>query len=259
VAPVLKTATILRGNKGQKRMALAVAGTTDKNHKRNEAARKRIAYALRLINLEENPNALKAWRLKNNKAGAIQRAKRKVILDANPAAKFASKLKRSETAERKRKLKMMRLEVNPLEKEAERKMIEEKYSLAKMKRLAEFIVDPAKKTEWIKNEIYARSRLKRKLEARTVAEMLKSARERKSIPLIDENDKEEGKNDDEMIDDMDEGITLSDMIEEEEEQKNEINENEFEEIEELFKGIAESEMIEGERKTEWSENEEFED
>jgi hypothetical protein len=46
------------------------------------------------------------------------------------------------------------------------------------------------------------------MEAHTVAEMLKSARERKSIPLIDEN--EEGKKDDEMKgSDMDEG----DMIE----------------------------------------------
>jgi hypothetical protein len=160
LAPVLKLKD--KGNQGQKIKRVR----SDEYKRKNSEARKNV-YAIK-------------WKK----------------LKGNPVAMAAEKEKRRENAARYyMKKKQMRLEANPDEKETERKKVAKKNARAKTKRLAEFEANPAAKSAWIlKNRASVkRSMENKKTEKKEVAEILLNVRGRKSVQLVDEDEKKEVK------------------------------------------------------------------
>jgi hypothetical protein len=89
-----------------------------------------------------------------------------------------------------------------------------------------FAANPEAKNEYkLKNKIAsARYRLKKKMEKMedwNVAEIMVSIRERKAVPLVDENDNEDG----EMIEDTDDGGVEKEEVKNEGSEEEEIDEN----------------------------------
>jgi hypothetical protein len=210
-APVLKTANTEEDrNSGEKRKRVI----SDERRLRNNKAKREIGDEQRLRNnkakrdsrarknreLELDPIALKAWRLKIKDVSARKREKRKILFDANAAAKNEWRLKeKKRNAENRLKKKMEEIKANPDQKEKElymKKAGAEIYSRAKTKRLAAFADDPAKETAWKlkKSEANARCRLKQKIKAQNVADIVGG---QKSNNLDDENDNEEDENEEE--------------------------------------------------------------
>jgi hypothetical protein len=220
-APVLKSVTIKdKWNQGQKKkISRSEAGATQKAKRKvildpNPAAKialkiKQNEWTARSrqkkrVWLEANPSEFEAERKKVAEQSALYKIKRDAQFVADPAKKTAFKLKRSKAVARRRKIKRMRFEVNPLEKEAEREKKAEQNISALLKRRTSFVADPAKKIAWRLKERKraAEYRLKKKMEKiemKNVADIMMSVRGRKSVPLVDRDDKEERENYNEAI------------------------------------------------------------